>query len=57
MVMLRLIELLCAHPAVTVGIFQPWRSGNRRPERGVLPAEYPGWMLARQSAERIPKPK
>jgi aryl-alcohol dehydrogenase-like predicted oxidoreductase len=22
-----------------------------------LPAEYPGWMLARQGAERVPQPK
>ncbi|HEY4113135.1 MAG TPA: aldo/keto reductase [Rhizomicrobium sp.] len=29
----------------------------RLDEASALPAEYPGWMLARQSAERIPKPK
>jgi len=22
-----------------------------------LPSEYPGWMLARQGAERVPQPK
>jgi hypothetical protein len=26
-------------------------------EVSALPAEYPGWMLARQGAERRPKPK
>ncbi|HWA92000.1 MAG TPA: aldo/keto reductase [Rhizomicrobium sp.] len=26
-------------------------------EAGALPAEYPGWMLARQGAERVPQPK
>jgi aryl-alcohol dehydrogenase-like predicted oxidoreductase len=26
-------------------------------EAGALPHEYPGWMLARQGAERIPQPK
>ncbi len=26
-------------------------------EVSALPAEYPGWMLARQSAERVPEPK
>jgi aryl-alcohol dehydrogenase-like predicted oxidoreductase len=26
-------------------------------EVSALPAEYPGWMLARQSAERVPPPK
>lgn len=26
-------------------------------EVSALPAEYPGWMLARQGAERVPKPK
>jgi aryl-alcohol dehydrogenase-like predicted oxidoreductase len=26
-------------------------------EVSALPGEYPGWMLARQGAERLPKPK
>jgi aryl-alcohol dehydrogenase-like predicted oxidoreductase len=26
-------------------------------EAGALPSEYPGWMLARQGAERVPQPK
>ena len=29
----------------------------RLDEVSALPPEYPGWMLARQSAERIPQPK
>lgn len=29
----------------------------RLDEVSALPGEYPGWMLARQSAERIPKPR
>jgi aryl-alcohol dehydrogenase-like predicted oxidoreductase len=30
---------------------------NKLDEVSALPGEYPGWMLARQGAERVPKPK
>ena len=30
---------------------------NKLDEASALPGEYPGWMLARQGAERVPKPK
>jgi aryl-alcohol dehydrogenase-like predicted oxidoreductase len=29
----------------------------RLDEVSALPPEYPGWMLARQSSERVPRPR